>query len=96
MVVSMTVKELMKIGCEGMSADQLREEQQRRLKVSQKINEIGETYKTFYIGYLAYKDQKGSPVLKKINAKLRQLERALNKIKSDESIWLKEAAWFLY
>ena len=92
----MTVKELMKIGCEGMNADQGKAEEDRRLKVCEKINQIGERYKVLQIGFIALKDQKGSPVLKKINAKKRQCAKALDKIKREESVWLREAGWFLY
>ena len=38
----MSINEIMKIGTKGMTTEEKREEQERRIKVAEKINAIGE------------------------------------------------------
>lgn len=90
----MTVKEVMKIGCEGMNADQLEKEQERRLKVCERINKIGEQHVICRIAEELVPE--GSVEKKNVKRKMRKLVKTLNKIKAQESVWLKEAGWFLY
>ena len=76
----MTIKEIMNIGCDGMNEAQKGVEQERRLKVCEKINKLGGKIES------AAGDKK----------LVRKLNRELAKIKGAESIWLKKAAWFMY
>ena len=92
----MTVKEVMKIGCEGMSADQREAEQERRIKVCEKINLLGIKIDTCKLALFVLKDEKGSQRYRKAVAKKRHFVKALEKIKAAESIWRREAAWFIY
>ena len=78
----MSIKEVMKLGTAGMNTAQRQEEKERRIKVAEQIAKLG--------GQLAIskaaKDEK----------RVKVLTRKLNRIKADESVWLKEAAWFMY
>ena len=78
----MSIKEVMKIGCEEMTDQGKVAEQDRRLAVVIRINKIGSQIDEAQ----AVKDEK----------KVRNLKRTLNKIKGDEREWLRQAAWFLY
>ena len=78
----MTIKEIMNIGTKGMSKEQKEAEQERRLKVCEKINTIGRK--------IQISKADGN------KAKARQYSRELNRIKGEESEWLKSAAWFMY
>ena len=77
---AMSIKEIMKVGCEGMSAAQKQQEQERRLKVVERINKLG--------GKIA--EAAGE------KAKVKSLNRELSRIKGEENVWLKKAAWFMY
>lgn len=90
----MTIKAIMNIGCKGMSSAAKAAEQERRLKVAERINLLDRRI----TGYKAELKgcEKGSPAAKHLNSKVRGCVRELNRIKGDESLWLKEAAWFLY
>lgn len=90
----MTIKEIMKIGTSGMSTAQKMEEQERRIEVSQKINQL--QVKVIECESEAKKVEKGSPAAKMLNSKIRKANKELKRIKSAESVWLREAAWFLY
>ena len=90
----MTIKDIMKIGTKGMNAKQKQEEQERRIAVSERINLL--QVRIITCEGEAKKLEKGSPAAKKLNAKVRGYNRELQRIKGDESVWLKEAAFFLY
>lgn len=90
----MTIKEIMKFGTKGMSASEREAEQERRIQVSVRINLL----QTKIVGCEAEtkKVEKGSKDEKQLKSKVRGYNREINKIKGDESVWLREAAWFLY
>lgn len=90
----MSIKEIMEFGTSGMNTAQRMEEQERRLKVSERLN----TLQIRLSGCeTAEKDcDKCSDASKMLKGKIRQYKREMNRIKADESIWLKQAAWFLY
>lgn len=90
----MTIKEIMKIGTSGMNTAQRMEEQERRIEVSVRINRLQE--KVVACEGEAKKVEKGSPAAKILNSKIRKAKKELNRIKADESVWLREAAWFMY
>lgn len=75
----MTVKQMMTIGCKGLSQKQIDAEEDRRLKVVERLNKLG--------GILPTVTDK---------PKRNRILREMKSIKSDESVWLKEVAWFLY
>ena len=75
----MTVKQMMTIGCKGFSQKQINAEEDRRLKVVERLNKLGSILPT---------------VTDK--PKRNRILREIKSIKSDESVWLKEVAWFLY
>jgi hypothetical protein len=90
----MSINEIMKIGTKGMSKAQKAAEQERRVKVSERINLLGNR---IYGGKIALKGcPKGSADYKKLNSSIRGWEREINRIKGEESLWLKDAAWFMY
>ena len=90
----MTIKEIMKIGTKGMNTAQRQEEQERRLKVAERITLLGNRVNGCK-AELA-KCEKGSPAAKLLNSKIKDSNRELNRIKAAESVWLREAAWFMY
>lgn len=90
----MTIKEIMKIGTKGMNTAQRQEEQERRLKVAERINLLDN--RMTGCKKELQKVEKGSPAAKLLNGKVKSMNRELNRIKAAESIWLKEAAWFMY
>ena len=90
----MTIKEIMKIGTSGMNTAQKQEEQERRIEVILKINRLQE--KVVACETEAGKVEKGSPASRMLNSKIRKAKKELNRIKADESVWLREAAWFMY
>ena len=75
----MTVKQMMTIGCKGLSQHQIDAEKQRRLKVVERLNKLGS-------------------ILPTVTDKPKQnrIVREMKQIKSAESVWMKEVAWFLY
>lgn len=75
----MTIRQMMTIGCKGLSQKQIDAERDRRLKVAERLNKLGAILPT---------------VTDK--AKRNRILREMKSIKADESIWLKEVAWFLY
>lgn len=90
----MTIKDIMKIGTKGMSAIEREQEQERRIKVSERINLL--QVKIVGCEAEAKKAAKGSSDEKRLKGKIRGYNREISKIKGDESVWLREAAWFLY
>ena len=90
----MTIKEIMEIGTSGMSTAQKQKEQERRISVSERINQL--QVKTISCEREVKKVEKGSEGAKVLNRKIRSYNRELNRIKASESSWLREAAWFLY
>lgn len=82
----MTIKELMKIGTSGMTEKQKDEELARRLKVAERINKLAESVKQI----------EGLPDDKARKNQKKSYARKLKQIKADESVWLKQAAWFMY
>jgi hypothetical protein len=82
----MTIKELMKIGTNGMTDEQKDEELARRLKVAERINKLAESVKQI----------EGLPDDKALKNQKKSYARKLKQIKADESVWLKQAAWFMY
>jgi hypothetical protein len=90
----MTIKEIMKIGTSGMNTAQKMEEQERRIEISVRINRLQE--KVVACESEARKVEKGSPAARMLNGRIRKAKKELNRIKADESVWLREAAWFMY
>lgn len=90
----MTIKEIMNYGTNGMSKAQMTEEQERRVKVAERINLLGNRVNVGKASLRAC--EKGSAAAKKLNTQIRGWEREMNRIKGDERCWLKEAAWFMY
>ena len=90
----MTIKEIMKIGTSGMNTAQKMEEQERRIEISVRINRLQE--KVVSCESEARKVEKGSPAARMLNGRIRKAKKELNRIKADESVWLREAAWFMY
>ena len=90
----MTIKEIMKIGTSGMNTAQRNEERERRIEVSVRINRLQE--KVIACEAEARKVEKGSPASRMLKSKIRTANKELNRIKADESVWLREAAWFMY
>ena len=91
---AMTIKEIMNIGTKGMSKAQREVEQERRVKVVERINLLGN--RVSGCKSELQKCEKGSQAAKKLNGKIKDMNRELNRIKGEESRWLKEAAWFMY
>lgn len=49
------------------------------------------------IGVVEKINQIGDKIVKcEIEKKVKKYKREIDKIKADESVWMKEAAWFLY
>lgn len=90
----MSIKEIMEIGTSGMDATQKQKETERRLKVVERINFMAEDIRKINIQLkLLPADYKCCRIWK--NRKNRY-NRELNRIKANESEWLREAAWFMY
>ena len=90
----MTIREIMKIGTKGMSTAEKLEEQERRISVSERINQL--QVKTIACEKEVKKVEKGSEAARMLNRKIKSYNRELNRIKASESEWLREAAWFMY
>ena len=90
----MSIKEIMKIGTNGMTTAEKQEEQERRIQVSERINLL----QVRILGYEqeSKKVASGSAEAKELKAKIRKYNREMSRIKGSESEWLKQAAWFLY
>lgn len=91
---AMSINEVMKFGTKGMSGTEKAAEQERRMKVVDRINLLGNR---LHGGRIALRMcEKGSVDAKKLNAQIKGWEREINRIKGEEGCWLKEAAWFMY
>lgn len=90
----MSIKEIMNIGCEGFTRKQKEAEKERRIEVAQKVTTLGNKIAGFVAETKGL--DKGSLEAKKLNGKIRHLRREMDKIKADESVWMREAAWFMY
>lgn len=90
----MTIQEIMKIGTSGMNTAQKAEEQERRITISQRINLL--QVRVMDCEKESRKVEKGSEASKMLKRKIRNANKELNRIKADESAWLREAAWFMY
>ena len=90
----MSIKEVMKIGTDGMNESELVAEQERRIEVGRKVTEIGT--KINDVKACREIEKEGSPARKMYDKQLRKLTKALSQIKADERVWMKEAAYFLY
>ena len=90
----MTIKQVMGFGCKGFTKAQKETELERRLKVVERINKIGEKMERLNASINAL--PAGSQEKKVFNQRKRELTNTLRKIKGDENVWLKEAAWFMY
>ena len=91
---AMSINEVMKLGTKGMSGAEKAAEQERRMKVVDRINLLGNR---LYGGRIALRMcEKGSADAKKLNVQIKGWEREINRIKGEEICWLKEAAWFMY
>lgn len=90
----MTIKAIMNIGTKGMNTAQRMEEQERRVKVAERLNLLGNRISGCRSEL--QKCEKGSPAAKLLNGKIKDSNREINRIKGAEGEWLKEAAWFLY
>lgn len=75
----MSINEVMKIGTQDMTQEQITAERDRRIGVVEKINQIGDKITKC-----------------EIEKKVKKYKHEIDKIKADESSWMKEAAWFLY
>ena len=75
----MSINEVMKIGTQDMTQEQIAAERDRRIGVVEKINQIGDKIAKC-----------------EIEKKVKKYKREIDKIKADESWWMKEADWFLY
>ena len=89
----MSIKEIMTIGCEGMTEEQRIDEKWRRVKVAEKVTKLGEEIKTAEKLKKLAQEQAAKVAFEK---KLRKLRREMSRIKGEENLWLKKAAWFLY
>lgn len=90
----MSIKEIMEIGTQGMNTAQKQEEKERRVKVVERINTIGEKIARIDVQLkILPAEYKCCKIWKQ---RKQEYIRQLRKIKSDESIWLKDAAWFMY
>ena len=90
----MTINEVMTIGTNGMTQEQIELEKLRRVKVVERVNYMAEMIDRINIqlkllpnGYNCCRSWK--------NRKARY-NRELKRIKASESEWLREAAWFMY
>lgn len=90
----MTINDIMNIGCEGLTRKQKDAEKERRIKVAEKVNLLDGKISACRVAVKAVK--KDSAEAKKLNGRIRHLRREMDKIKADESIWMREAAWFMY
>lgn len=90
----MSIKEIMEIGTQGMNTAQKQEEKERRVKVVERINTIGEKIARIDVQLKILPAEYHACKIWK--QRKQEYVRQLRKIKSDESIWLKEAAWFMY
>ena len=82
------------IGTKGMNKAQKEVEQERRMKVVDRINLLDNR---LHGGRIALRMcDKGSADAKKLNAQIKGWEREIKRIKGEENCWLKEAAWFMY
>lgn len=90
----MSIKEIMNIGCEGYTRKQKEAEQERRIEVAQKVTKLGGKISEVLAEVKGL--NKDSAEAKKLNGKIRHLRREMDKIKADESVWMREAAWFMY
>ena len=92
----MTIKEIMKIGTDGMSMVEKNTEQERRLDVARKVTKLGERANVLRKSLEILNFRKGSEARKSYEKEIRSCERKLRRIKADEGEWLKQAAWFMY
>lgn len=92
----MSINDVMKIGTKGMTQEQITAERNRRIGVVEKINQIGEKVDGLQKCLSILNLKQGSDARKAYEKKIRQLKKSMDRIKSDESLWMKEAAWFLY
>ena len=90
----MSIKEIMLLGTDGMTTAQKQEEKERRIKVSERINLLHS--KKTACENAARTCEKGSAAAKLLNGKVKQYNREINRIKGEESGWLKSVAWFMY
>ena len=90
----MSINEIMKIGTAGMNTAQRMEEQERRVKVVERINFMTEMIDRINVQLkLLPSDYKCCKIWKNRKNRYRM---ELNRIKANESEWLREAAWFMY
>lgn len=75
----MSINEVMKIGTQDMTQEQITTERDRRIGIVEKINQIGDKIAKC-----------------EIEKKVKKYKREIEKIKADESVWMKEVAWFIY
>jgi hypothetical protein len=90
----MTIKEIMQIGTSWMTEAEKKDEQERRIKVVERVNYMADMIERINAQLkLLPNDYKCCRIWK--NRKNRY-NRELKRIKADESVWLREAAWFMY
>ena len=90
----MSIKEVMTIGTSGMTTAQKQEEQEHRIKVCERINLL--QVRILGCEKAVKGCENGSKAAKELNYRIKQYNREMNRIKGEESHWLKEAAWFMY
>lgn len=90
----MSINEIMKIGTNGMNASEKQKEQERRVKVVERINAIGEKIARIDVQLKILPAEYGACKIWK--QRKQEYLRQLRKIKGEESVWLKDAAWFMY
>lgn len=90
----MSINEVMKIGTAGMTEEQRQTEQERRLKVVEKLNKMNEKIERINVQLKILPAEYG--VCKIWRQRKAGYNRQIRKIKADESEWLKVVAWFMY
>lgn len=90
----MSIKEIMQIGTDGMSKAEIQGEQERRLKVVERINYISEMVKRINIQLEQL--PASCKVCKIWKNRRNRYNREIKRIKADEGSWLRDVAWFMY
>ena len=90
----MSINEVMAIGTNGMNTAQRQEEKERRIKVVERLNKLGDKINQIDIQLsILPNEYKCCQIWKR---KKTGYVRQIRKIKADESGWLKQVAYFLY
>lgn len=90
----MTIKEVMKIGTDGMTEEERQEEKERRLKAVERLNKLNDKIERINVQLKVLPESYGC--CKIWENRKNGYVREMRKIKANESVWLKEVAWFIY